>query len=314
MIVVLLNVYLVLPLHPGEAQDRSVQPVLEDLAGHRAAAAAGRPVHPDELGRAAGAGAGGAQLGAIVPDVAGEVIEVPVRRTRRSRPATCCSGSIRCRSRRRSMRSRRSSSSRSCGLPQMTQLQTQRHRSRLRRRAAPGRGRAAARRSSTAPSGIWTRPSCARPPMAMSPISRCARARASPTAAGAGDGLHRHDRDDHRHRDRPDRCALSRAGPAGRADLQDHARQVYTGKVEASCRRSRPARCRPRARGHAQAIQAAPFVVRVRLDDAEFARACRPAARRRRRSSPTTSRPRMSSARCCCARSRSRTTCFRSNL
>ena len=37
-----------------------------------------RPVHPDGLGRAAGIGAGGAQSVAIVPDVAGEVIEVPV--------------------------------------------------------------------------------------------------------------------------------------------------------------------------------------------------------------------------------------------
>ena len=37
MIVVLLNVYLRHPLHAGEAEDRSVQPVLEGLAGHRPA-------------------------------------------------------------------------------------------------------------------------------------------------------------------------------------------------------------------------------------------------------------------------------------
>ena len=37
------------------------------------------------------------------------------------------------------------------------------------------------RRSSTARSGISTRPSCARRPTATSPISRCAKARASPT-------------------------------------------------------------------------------------------------------------------------------------
>ena len=37
-----------------------------------------RAVHPDGLGRAAGAGAGGAQSVSIVPNVAGEVIDVPV--------------------------------------------------------------------------------------------------------------------------------------------------------------------------------------------------------------------------------------------
>ena len=65
-------------------------------------------VHSDGMGRAAGACAGGAQFGR---DRAGR------RRRgdrgsgrgamRRSRRATCCSGSIRCRTRRRSRRSRR---------------------------------------------------------------------------------------------------------------------------------------------------------------------------------------------------------------
>ena len=83
MIVVLLNVYLVDPVRAGEAQDRSVQPVLEGLAGHRAAAAADRPVHSDELGRAAGPALVVRNSVSIVPDVAGEVLEVPVEANRR---------------------------------------------------------------------------------------------------------------------------------------------------------------------------------------------------------------------------------------
>ncbi len=50
------------PVSAGALQDRAVQPVLEDLARHRAAAAACRPVHSDELGRAAGQRAGGAAI------------------------------------------------------------------------------------------------------------------------------------------------------------------------------------------------------------------------------------------------------------
>ena len=54
MIVVLLNVYLVILFLLVKLKIVPLQSVLEVLAVHRAVAAAGRPVHPDGLGRAAG--------------------------------------------------------------------------------------------------------------------------------------------------------------------------------------------------------------------------------------------------------------------
>ena len=123
MIVVLLNVYLVLLFLLVQLQDRSVQPVLEGLAGHRAAAAADRAVHPDGLGRAAGQCAGGAQFGV---DRAG-------RRRRGARGAGRAEPAAQ--GRRRAVphrsdavpgagatRSTRSSSSRSCAWRRWTQL------------------------------------------------------------------------------------------------------------------------------------------------------------------------------------------------
>ena len=59
-------------------------------------------------------------------------------------------------------------------------------------------------------------------------------------------------------------------------------------------------------------IQSAPFVVRVKLDDEDFARRLPAGAPARRRSLPSMSRPATSFARCCCGRSRSSTTSIRS--
>jgi multidrug resistance efflux pump len=89
--------------------------------------------------------------------------------------------------------------------------------------------------------------------------------------------------------------------------------QVYSGKVESVLQAV--ATGQVQASGLAvtpKSIASVPFVVRVRLDDAELVQRCRPAAPAMPRSTPNMSRWRMSSARCCCARSRSRTTSIRS--
>ena len=64
------------------------------------------------------------------------------------------------------------------------------------------------------------------------------------------------------------------AGPGGRGHLQVHARAGSTpARSRACCRRSRPDRSRrPGMAVAPKAIEAAPFVVRVKLDDAAFAR------------------------------------------
>ena len=79
MIVAMLSVYLVLLFALVQLRHRPLQPVLEGLAVHRAAAAARLGLFiPMGWGAPQGAGAGGAQFGRDRADVAGEVIDVPV--------------------------------------------------------------------------------------------------------------------------------------------------------------------------------------------------------------------------------------------
>ena len=63
MMIAIMAVYLVLLFVLVRFGIVSLQPVLEVIALHRAAAAEPAAVHPDGMGRAAGAGAGGPQLG-----------------------------------------------------------------------------------------------------------------------------------------------------------------------------------------------------------------------------------------------------------
>ena len=91
----------------------------------------------------------------------------------------------------------------------------------------------------------------------------------------------------HRCRNHPERCALHRAGQPVEITFKFEPGMVRTGKVE-----SDPAGDRDRqaqASGTAvtpKEIQSAPFVVRVRLDDAAWRGDCRPAAPARPRSTP----------------------------
>ena len=93
-------------------------------------------------------------------------------------------------------------------------------------------------------------------------------------AAGAGDGLHRYVRYAHRRRNRADRCPLysSRASPS-RSTFKFRPGKIYSGKVESILQAV--------ATGQVQAsglavtpkdVVSVPFVVRIRLDDADFAR------------------------------------------
>ncbi len=83
--------------------------------------------------------------------------------------------------------------------------------------------------------------------------------------------------------------------------------EVFTGSVETVLQAIASGQAAPSGTAAAPVqISAAPFVVRVKLDDPEAsASACRRAAPAARRSTPTTSRPATSSARWCCGRRRS---------
>ena len=79
MIIAIMAVYLVLLFLLVQLRHRHLQPVLEGIAFHRPAAAQSRAVHSDGMGRAAGASRCVVRNSvAIVPSVAGEVIDVPV--------------------------------------------------------------------------------------------------------------------------------------------------------------------------------------------------------------------------------------------
>jgi multidrug efflux pump subunit AcrA (membrane-fusion protein) len=65
-------------VRPSPFQDRSVQPLLEVLASHRPPAVAVRHVHPDGLGVPQGPALVLRHSVSVVPDVAGEVLDVPV--------------------------------------------------------------------------------------------------------------------------------------------------------------------------------------------------------------------------------------------
>ena len=97
------------------------------------------------------------------------------------------------------------------------------------------------------------------------------------------------------------------ARPGGRGHLQVQAGQIYSGKVESILQAIATGQAQASGTAVApKAVVAAPFVVRVRLDDAGFrAGACPPAAPAMPRSSRNASSRRMSSGTCCCARSRS---------
>ena len=117
----------------------------------------------------------------IVPDVAGEVLEVPVEPNQALKAGnvlfridpTPYEAQVRALTAQLKFQELR--------LDADGETAGHRQRPRLRRRAAAGRGRPAQGAARSARSGTWTRPSCAHRPTAMSPMSRCARARASPT-------------------------------------------------------------------------------------------------------------------------------------
>ena len=137
-------------------------------------------------------------------------------------------------------------------------------------------------------SGTSKRPSCARRPTATSPICVAqGRARRQPAASPVmafidtsetiiGVEIAQID------------ARYVAARPAGRADLQVRPGPGLNGQG-----RSRPAGDldragrRHRAGGDAEEVKAAPFVVRVKLDDASSPAACRPAAPATPRSLPT---------------------------
>ena len=132
-------------------------------------------------------------------------------------------------------------------------------------------------------------------------------------AAVAGDGLHRHLEHPHRRRNNADRRPLCRAGPAGRDHLQVRAGPDHAGKVETVLQAIATGQTQTSGTAVApKEIEVAPFVVRVRLDDAELADRL-PAGSTGTAAIFTehVSRP-ISSARCCCGRSRSSTTSIRS--
>ena len=118
-------------------------------------------------------------------------------------------------------------------------------------------------------------------------------ARVAEPAAVAGDGLHRHVRDHPRHRGQPDRRRYIAPGQPVEVTFKFLPGGIHTGKVVAVIQAI--ATGQVQASGSAatpRQLTAAPFVVRVKLDDDEFAAACRPAPPATPRSSPTTSRPR----------------------
>ena len=155
----------------------------------------------------------------------------------------------------------------------MTQLFRARLRPRLRRRAAAGRGRsaqgAARRRAVESRQDHGAR---AGRRLCDQPRAAQGRARRQP-AAGAGDGLHRHVRaPSSASRSRRSMLAMSRRDSRSRSPSSICPARSIPARSRACCRRSQPARCRPRVCAvQPKAIQAAPFVVRVKLDDAELA-------------------------------------------
>ena len=190
-----------------------------------------------------------------------------------------------------------------------------RRRTRLRRRAAairsrsaqgPARGRAVeSRQDGGARAGRRLR---------HQPRAAQGRAGGQP-AAVAGDGVHRYlGYPASASRSARSMRATSRPASRSRSPSSSCPDGCSPARSRVFCRRWQ--RGRRRLSGTAVApkgIEAAPFVVRVRLDDDEFARTTAGRRhRRRRRSSPTTSRSATSSAGCCCGRWRSSTTSFRS--
>ena len=181
MMIALMAVLSGAAVRAGAASGSSASTCSGSLAFHRAAAAQSRPVHPDGVGRAAGAGAGRAQCRRDRAERRGRSDRCSGRaRIRRSRPATCCSDRSR-----RPIEAQVKAIEAQLKLPRLAlpddAIVRARFRPRLRCRAAAVRGRPAQGRSSKARSGISTRPSSARRPTATSPTSRCARARGSPT-------------------------------------------------------------------------------------------------------------------------------------
>ena len=117
---------------------------------------------------------------AIVPDVAGEVVEVPVAANTPIKAGDVLfridpvpyRGAGRC--------ARRAAQARGDAARRDEPARPRQRRPRLRRRAAAGRRSTSSRRRSSARNGISTRPWCVRRPTATSPTSRCARVRGSP--------------------------------------------------------------------------------------------------------------------------------------
>ncbi len=202
------------------ARPRALQPVLEGVTLHRAAAAEPRPVHPDGLGRAAGLGDRGAQRGL-------DRARCRRRSDRRSRCGQCAAEGRRHPVPDRSDALRRAGEG-DRGATEAVEdpacaddaIVRARFRPRLRCRAAAVRGRPAFRpaRRRAVESRQDHR---ARAGRRLRHQSGSAQGRAGrEPAAVAGDGLHRHLEHHHRRRDQPDRRALYRAGAGGRGHFQ----------------------------------------------------------------------------------------------
>ena len=168
----------------------------------------------------------------IVPDVAGEVTEVPVTANMPLKAGdilfridpTPYDAQVKTIAAQLKLSDTR--------LSQMTQLLRARRRTRLRRRAAAIRSRSA---QGPAPGrAVESRQdggARARRRLRHQPRAAQGRAGGQP-AAVAGDGVHRYLGYPHGRRDQPDQCALHRARPGSRDHLQVRARRVFAGKVE----------------------------------------------------------------------------------
>ena len=275
-----------------------------------------RAADPDGLGRAAGPALVVRNSVAIVPDVAAEVTDVPVEGQQAAEGGggelfrihpTPFDAQVKAIKAQLKLSETR--------LSQMTQLFERDFGLRIRRRAEAVRGRPAqgATRGRAVEFGQDGR---ARTADGYATNWPCEKARASRTCRSRRHGVHRHDGYAHRRRDCAERRALcaARAGrrnhvqgecPAGSyaAKVESILQAVATGQVQTSGLAVAP-----------KAVQSLPFVVRIKLDDAEFARALPAGAPAKPRSLPIGSRRPTSSEKCCCGKWRSSITSIRSRL
>ena len=207
----------------------------------------------------------------IIPSVAGEVVDVPVAANTpvkegdvlfRIDPTTYQA---------QVAGDRGAAQVRRAALSPVLRAATPRHRPRLRRAAARSRGRptaGAARRRQVEPrqdhrAGAGRR-------LRDQPGAAQGRAR---HRAVAGDGLHRHVGDHLRRGDPADLRALRRGRAAGRDHVQDLPGRGLPGKVETVLQAIATGQSQPGGLAVTPSeVQAAPFIVRIRLDDQEVAK------------------------------------------